>query len=142
MKRKFREKMFCRFVDSGFVKKHVMNSLLDLNHGRIGKIENLEPLTQLESLYLRWNMIKTIENLSNLGATLRELELYDNQISKLENLDSLVNLEILDVSHNRLRKIEGLENLTKLKKLYLVSNKITKIENLSHLKVSMIETIS
>merc|ERR1711956_113758 len=71
---------------------------LDLNHGRIGKIENLEPLTQLESLYLRWNMIKNIENLSNLGATLRELELYDNQISKLENLDSLVNLEILDVS--------------------------------------------
>ena len=132
------KKKTCRFVDSGFVKKHVMNSLLDLNHGRIGKIENLEPLTQLESLYLRWNMIKTIENLSNLGATLRELELYDNQISKLENLDSLVNLEILDVSHNRLRKIEGLENLTKLKKLYLVSNKITKIENLSHLKVSMI----
>ena len=55
-------------------------------------------------------MIKTIENLNNLGATLRELELYDNQISKLENLESLVNLEILDVSHNRIRKIEGLEN--------------------------------
>ena len=82
-------------------------------------------------------MIKTIENLNNLGATLRELELYDNQITKLENLESLVNLEILDVSHNRLRKIEGLENLTKLKKLYLVSNKIARIENLSHLKVSL-----
>ena len=93
----------------------------------------------METLSLRWNMIKTIENLSNLGATLRELELYDNQISKLENLESLVNLEILDVSHNRIRKIEGLENLTKLKKLYLVSNKINKIENVSHLKVSRID---
>ena len=110
---------------------------LDLNHGRIGKIQNLESLTQLETLTLRWNMIKTIENLNNLGATLRELELYDNQITKLENLESLVNLEILDVSHNRIRKIEGLENLTKLKKLYLVSNKIARIENLSHLKVSL-----
>ena len=81
---------------------------LDLNHGRIGKIENLEPLTQLETLCLRWNMIKKIENLSTLGSTLTELELYDNQITVLENLDSLVNLEILDVSHNRLRKIQGL----------------------------------
>ena len=92
----------------------------------------------IETLSLRWNMIKTIENLSCLGATLTELELYDNQISKLENLESLVNLEILDVSHNRIRKIEGLENLTKLRKLYLVSNKINKIENVSHLKVCMI----
>ena len=81
---------------------------LDLNHGRIGKIENLEPLTKLETLCLRWNMIKKIENLSTLGSTLTELELYDNQITVLENLDSLVNLEILDVSHNRLRKIQGL----------------------------------
>ena len=39
---------------------------LDLNHGRIGKIENLEPLTQLETLSLRWNLIKQIENLSCL----------------------------------------------------------------------------
>ena len=97
---------------------------LDLNHGRIAKIENLEPLTQLETLCLRWNMIKKIENLSILGSTLRELELYDNQISVLENLDQLVNLEISDVSHNRVRKIDGLENLTKLRKLFLVSNKL------------------
>ena len=66
---------------------------LDLNHGRIAKIENLEPLTQLETLCLRWNMIKKIENLSVLGSTLKELELYDNQISVLENLDLLVNLQ-------------------------------------------------
>lgn len=31
---------------------------LDLNHGRIGKIENLEHLKNLERLYLRWNLIK------------------------------------------------------------------------------------
>lgn len=66
---------------------------LDLNHGRIGKIENLEPLTQLQTLSLRWNLIKKIENLTTLGQTLTELELYDNQIGKLENLDALVNLQ-------------------------------------------------
>uniref|UniRef100_A0A182SQH0 Dynein axonemal assembly factor 1 homolog n=1 Tax=Anopheles maculatus TaxID=74869 RepID=A0A182SQH0_9DIPT len=65
---------------------------VDLNHGRIGKIENLEPLTKLERLYLRWNLIKKIENLDHL-TSLIELELYDNQITELENLDQLVNLE-------------------------------------------------
>lgn len=65
---------------------------LDLNHGRIGKLQNLEALRNLERLYLRWNLIKKIENLSTL-TTLLELELYDNQITVIENLDALVNLE-------------------------------------------------
>ena len=52
----------------------------------------MEPLTKVERLYCRWNLIKKIENLDTL-VTLRELELYDNQITVLENLDSLVNLE-------------------------------------------------
>ena len=56
------------------------------------------------------------------------------QITKIENLECLVNLEVLDISFNRLRVIEGLEKLTKLKRLFLVSNKITKIDNLGHLK--------
>ena len=52
---------------------------VDLNHGKIAKIENLEALTCVETLCLRWNLIKQIENLSTL-TTLRELELYDNQV--------------------------------------------------------------
>lgn len=65
---------------------------VDLNHGRIAKLENLECLAQVEGLFLRWNLIKKIENIGML-VTLRELELYDNQITEIENLDSLVNLE-------------------------------------------------
>lgn len=65
---------------------------LDLNHGRIDKLQNLEPLTCIERLYLRWNLVTKIENLDTL-VTLKELELYDNQITKVENLGALVNLE-------------------------------------------------
>lgn len=65
---------------------------LDLNHGRIGKLENLEQLKCIERLFLRWNLIKKIENLDTLH-TLKELELYDNQITVIENLGALVNLE-------------------------------------------------
>ena len=52
---------------------------VDLNHCRIAKIEHLEGLKQVETLCLRWTLIKTIENVSML-TTLRELELYDNQV--------------------------------------------------------------
>lgn len=65
---------------------------VDLNHGKIAKLENLECLRQVEALYLRWNLIKKIENLHSL-VTLKELELYDNQLTVIENLDALVNLE-------------------------------------------------
>lgn len=44
-------------------------------------------------LYMRWNLIKKIENLDTLGESLEELEFYDNQITKIENLGALVNLK-------------------------------------------------
>lgn len=66
--------------------------VLDLNHARIGKIENLEEMVKLERLFMRWNLLKKIENLNTLTG-LVELELYDNQITEIENLDNLVNLE-------------------------------------------------
>lgn len=66
--------------------------VLDLNHARIGKIEGLEPMVNLERLFLRWNLLKKIENLDSL-TTLVELEFYDNQITTIENLDALINLE-------------------------------------------------
>ena len=47
---------------------------------------------RVETLCLRQNLIKRIENLQH-NATLTELDLYDNQISKIEHLDALVNLE-------------------------------------------------
>lgn len=45
-----------------------------------------------QTLSLRQNLIKKIENLDSL-TSLRELDLYDNQIRKLENLHSLEDLE-------------------------------------------------
>lgn len=65
---------------------------LDLNHHRIMKLQDFEPLTRLKKLCLRWNLIKKIENLSTL-TTLTELEFYDNQITEIENLETLTNLE-------------------------------------------------
>ena len=46
----------------------------------------------VQSLCLRQNLIKKIEGLSCVP-TLTDLDLYDNQITKIENLEALVNLE-------------------------------------------------
>ena len=52
------------------------------NHGRIAVMENLEVLTRVETLCLRWNMISKIQNVSTL-TSLTELDLYDNQVGTL-----------------------------------------------------------
>jgi protein phosphatase 1 regulatory subunit 7 len=46
---------------------------------------------------------------------------------KIEGLDALTNLELLDLSYNNIKKIENISHLKKLKKLYLLSNKIKKV---------------
>lgn len=46
----------------------------------------------VQTLSLRQNLIKKIENLESLSS-LQELDLYDNQIRKLENLQTLTEIE-------------------------------------------------
>lgn len=46
----------------------------------------------LQSLCLRQNLIKRIEGLSGIP-TMTDLDLYDNQLTKIENLEALVNLQ-------------------------------------------------
>lgn len=52
------------------------------------------------------------------------------QLTKIENLETLVNLEEIDLSFNRIERIEGLGTPTNLN---LVHNKLVKIDNLKNL---------
>lgn len=56
------------------------------------------------------------------------------RITKISGLDTLENLEALDLTDNRISKIEGLENLVNLKNLYLHRNNFTIIEGLQNLQ--------
>ncbi|KAI3383711.1 hypothetical protein SNEBB_004134 [Seison nebaliae] len=103
-------------------------------HCRIAKIENLEQLKACQTICLRNNLIKQIENLTPISQTLMELDLYDNQIEKIENLGSLVHLKSLDLSYNRIKKIENLSELKSLENLYLVNNRLQTIEGLDGLE--------
>lgn len=79
------------------------------------------------------NRLSKIENLDML-VNLKELYLSQNFIDKIENLDKLVNLVILDFAYNRIESIENLENNKMLEDLWLNNNNIRNFKDLNHLK--------
>ncbi|KYO48342.1 leucine-rich repeat and coiled-coil domain-containing protein 1 isoform X1 [Alligator mississippiensis] len=69
----------------------------------------------------------------SLNSELHTINLHCNQISKIEGLGCLWNLQYLDLSSNQISKIEGLSALTNLRTLNLSCNLITKVEGLDKL---------
>jgi hypothetical protein len=59
--------------------------------------------------------------------------LINNQITKIERLDNLINLQHINLSDNQITKMEGFDNLINLQSLVLNTNKITKIDGFDNL---------
>ncbi|XP_053874848.1 leucine-rich repeat and coiled-coil domain-containing protein 1 isoform X1 [Malaclemys terrapin pileata] len=80
-------------------------------------------------------MDKGIESLLEitLSSELHTINLHCNQISKIEGLGHILNLQHLDLSSNQINQIEGLSTLTNLRTLNLSCNLITKVEGLEKL---------
>lgn len=113
-----------------------------VSHSRISSIPNLklERFKQVARLCFRQNCIQEIEGLEGLAATLKELDLYDNLITRIRGIDELVNLTTLDLSFNKIRHIKHISHLKDLRELFLVANKISTIEGLDELQnVTMLE---
>lgn len=92
----------------------------------VSKIECLDKLTKLKTLWIAECKVTVIENLTLL-LNLQKLYLYDNLIRKIENLDHLVLLETLWLNGNRIHVVEGLSTLSRLTELNLAGNYIEKI---------------
>lgn len=105
---------------------------LDLSFNNIRHIRHLEGLTGLEQIFLCQNDISRIEGLDTL-VNLTNLELGANRIKEIENLEKLQSLEMLWLAKNRITKLENLDVLSNLRLLSIQSNKITKIEGLEKL---------
>lgn len=70
----------------------------------------------LERLHLYQNQIRKIENLdSNLG--LKELHLQCNEIKRVENVSRLVNLQILCLSENPIDSLDAISDVGTLPSL-------------------------
>ncbi|EEB09742.2 protein phosphatase regulatory subunit Sds22 [Schizosaccharomyces japonicus yFS275] len=105
---------------------------IDLINARVSSMGNLglQRFTNLENLCLRQNRIHKIEC---VPTSLKELDLYDNLITKIEGLEQSTDLINLDLSFNNIKKIKNVDHLKNLENLYFVQNRIRKIENLEGL---------
>ncbi|KAL1391168.1 protein phosphatase-like protein PP1 regulatory subunit sds22 [Phyllosticta capitalensis] len=108
---------------------------IDLIHCKITSIPalHLERFKKLEQLSLRQNQISDINFPQELGATLTELDLYDNLIAHIRGLEQFTELVNLDLSFNKIKHIKRVNHMKKLRDLYFVQNKIGTIENLEGL---------
>ncbi|KAG6865722.1 hypothetical protein C0991_012368 [Blastosporella zonata] len=113
---------------------------LDLSFNLLKAIpEGLASMVSLHTIYFVQNRISKINGLESC-INIRSLELGGNRIrsikksQSIENLDSLVNLEELWLGKNKITRLENLGTLKKLKILSLQSNRITKLENLEELE--------
>ncbi|XP_044280270.1 leucine-rich repeat and coiled-coil domain-containing protein 1 isoform X1 [Varanus komodoensis] len=91
-----------------------------------------DPGAEAGELSLMDKGIKSLGELP-LSSELHTLNLHCNQISRIERLDHLVNLQHLDLSSNCIHWIEGLSSLSNLRILNLACNLITKVEGLEKL---------
>jgi Leucine-rich repeat (LRR) protein len=85
--------------------------------------------------YINDGFIRKISKQNNVSRihTLNLNNLRDKKIRYIENLQTLINLENLDLSNNLIEKIDGLKTLKKLKYLSLAHNFISIITNLEEL---------
>ena len=95
------------------------------------------PFPSLEVLQLGANSIVSVSSL-RLGAlakSLKVLFLQDNDISKLEGLDALCNLEELVLDRNRIKFLDphSFEGLHSLRELRMEENGLRSLSHLSHL---------
>ncbi|MCP4541192.1 MAG: hypothetical protein GY832_29005 [Chloroflexi bacterium] len=95
----------------------------------ISSLNGLQCMTNLEELYLSFNMITDFSLLSGLP-NLKSLVLHYNTITDISPLNGLTKLEKLDLSYNTITDITPLSALTKLETLDLVSNMITDLSPL------------
>lgn len=62
------------------------------------------------------------------------LSIQANRITKIENLDKLVNLTELYISENGIEMIEGLENNKLIETIDIAKNRLASIDNIEHLE--------
>ena len=85
-------------------------------------------LNKISKINLTANNLELIPDIFKSLNQLKILILNNNKITKMTNLDNLINLEKLELRGNKINKIENLNNLKHLKKLTLSCNLINNIE--------------
>lgn len=86
----------------------------------------------MKILSLQSNRITKIENLDNCTC-LEEFYISDNGLTKIEGLNSLVNLRVFDCANNQIERIENIQNLKCLEEFWFNGNNLSKWEDIDRL---------
>lgn len=105
---------------------------LTLDYNDISEIQGLSSCHRLSHLSLVSNKITRIANLENLP--LKSLNLSQNNIKKIENLETLKCLQIINLSKNSIRSMKGLQNHNLLQEIDLEDNQIIDIVEVRYIR--------
>ncbi|XP_027175729.1 protein phosphatase 1 regulatory inhibitor subunit PPP1R7 homolog [Coffea eugenioides] len=106
---------------------------LVLRDNQLKKVPDVSIFKKLLVFDVSFNEIPTLQGLSKVSTTLRELYVSKNEVTKMEEIDHFHVLQILELGSNNLRVMENLQNLINLQELWLGRNRI-KTVNLCGLK--------
>ncbi|KAK9275670.1 hypothetical protein L1049_022937 [Liquidambar formosana] len=106
---------------------------LVLRDNKLTKIPDASIFKRLLVFDVSFNEISSLNGLSKVSNTLKELYVSKNEVTKIEEIDHFIELQILELGSNRLRVMESLQNLTNLQELWLGRNRI-RVVNLCGLK--------
>lgn len=76
---------------------------LVLRDNKLMKIPDVSIFKRLLVFDVSFNEITTLHGLSNVSNTLKELYVSKNEVTKIEEIDHFVKLQILELGSNRLR---------------------------------------
>ncbi|KAA8534916.1 hypothetical protein F0562_029868 [Nyssa sinensis] len=97
---------------------------LVLRDNKLMKIPDVSIFKRLLIFDVSFNEISSLNGLSKVSNTLKELYVSKNEVSKMEEIDHFHELQILELGSNRLRVMENLQNFTNLQELWLGRNRI------------------
>lgn len=97
---------------------------LILRDNKLVKIPDVSIFKNLLVFDVSFNEISSLSGLCEVSRTLKEFYVSKNEVTKMEELDHLHELQILELGSNRLRVMENLQNLINLQELWLGQNRI------------------
>ncbi|GER25132.1 leucine-rich repeat family protein [Striga asiatica] len=106
---------------------------LVLRDNQLKKIPDVNIFKMLLVFDVSFNEISSLNGLSKVANTLKELYVSKNEVAKIEEIEHFQDLQILELGSNNLRVMENMQNLSSLQELWLGRNRIRAI-NLCGLK--------
>lgn len=100
---------------------------LVLRDNKLLRIPSLSNFANLTLLDVSFNKVTSMNGLATVSSTLGELYLSKNEIVKIEEIDHLSKLRVLELGSNKIRVMEGLDHLKELQQLWLGRNRIQSV---------------